>query len=207
MTHTIKAGRIGGIAAAAGSLSDNVPAPWEVFRPQQAVVELVWDGRIRGDVLDAGCGTGENALFLAEHGLRVTGIDISEGLVRRARQKATRRGTDVEFAVGDVLASPLPGRRFDSVIDSGLFHTLHPSDRFHYAAKLLEATREGGVLFMLCFSDSAPGYVGPACLSRADIERVFGQGWRLEDLEESRFELRQGFVPGWLACIRRTAPV
>jgi SAM-dependent methyltransferase len=190
-------------AAAANSLSVDLPAPWEVYRPQQAIVELVWDGRIRGDVLDAGCGTGENALFLAEHGLRVTGIDLSDRLIRRAWQKAVLRGTDVDFVVGDALDAGSLGKRFDVVIDSGLFHMLGAPDRERYAYSLGAVLRPGGRLFLLCFSDSAPGYVGPACLRRSDVERVFGRGWALERLEEARFELRHGFVPGWLACIRR----
>src|SRR6186997_2283287 len=72
------------------------PAPWDIGRPQPVVVRLASAGRFTGAVLDAGCGTGENALHLASHGLSVLGFDVAETALTIARSKAAARGLDVE---------------------------------------------------------------------------------------------------------------
>src|ERR671936_1905853 len=74
------------------------PAPWDIGRPQAAVVRLASEGGFAGAVLDAGCGTGENALHIAALGFSVLGVDVAETALAIARQKAADRGTDVEFA-------------------------------------------------------------------------------------------------------------
>src|SRR6266566_3792935 len=71
--------------------------PWDIGRPQQAYVELVQTGKIHGSVLDVGCGTGEHALYLAQHGHEVWGIDSSPTAIQKAQQKAAARGIAVTF--------------------------------------------------------------------------------------------------------------
>src|SRR5262245_48947671 len=73
------------------------PAPWDIGRPQGQFTAVA--DRVVGPVLDAGCGTGEHALYFASRGLRVVGIDFVEEAVRRARAKAAERGLAVEFLV------------------------------------------------------------------------------------------------------------
>jgi 2-polyprenyl-3-methyl-5-hydroxy-6-metoxy-1,4-benzoquinol methylase len=93
--------------------------PWDIGKPQTAIAESV--DLIISPVLDAGCGTGENALFLAARGQQVTGIDFVEDAIRIARRKAAERGLTVEFQVKDAMALQDWDRRFATVIDSGLF--------------------------------------------------------------------------------------
>src|ERR671923_2410750 len=76
-------------------------APWDIGRPQKALLGVA--DRITGSVLDAGCGTGENALFFAGRGCQVTGIDFIEEAIKRARRKAAERGLPVTFLVKDAL--------------------------------------------------------------------------------------------------------
>src|SRR5437763_15307523 len=68
------------------------PAPWDVGVPQPAVVRLAAAGAFSGAVLDAGCGTGEDALHLAARGLSVLGIDVAETALASARGQAHQRG-------------------------------------------------------------------------------------------------------------------
>src|SRR5215470_7323894 len=103
------------------------PAPWDIGRPQERFVAIA--DRVTGPVLDAGCGTGEHALFFAARGLRVVGIDFVAEAIRRARAKAAERGLAVEFLVKDALTLAGWGKRFASVIDSGLFHVFSDDDR------------------------------------------------------------------------------
>src|SRR3954453_11285230 len=90
------------------------PAPGDIGRPQPAVAAVA--DRVTGPVLDAGCGTGDNALFFAARGHRVTGIDFVEEAIRRARVKAAERGLSVQFLVKDATTLGDWGERFASVI-------------------------------------------------------------------------------------------
>src|SRR6516165_1897309 len=59
------------------------PAPWDIGKPQPQFTAIA--DRVTGPILDAGCGTGEHALFFAARGHRVVGIDFVEEAIRRAR--------------------------------------------------------------------------------------------------------------------------
>ena len=176
-----------------------------------ALIEIA--DRVTGAVLDAGCGTGENALFFAERGHRVLGIDFLEGPIQEARRKAAERGLDAEFITTDALTLPTLGRQFDSVIDCGLFHVFSDEDRVRYVAGLSSVTRPGGRLFLLCFSDLEPGSPGPEARLRAgDLRDAFADGWIMEELRAARFEIvpnlkdvsfSEGGPQAWFAVVRR----
>src|SRR6516165_5409002 len=157
--------------------------PWDTGRPQPAFVEVA--DRMTGAVLDAGCGTGENALFFAERGQPVLGIAFLE-----ARRKAQERGLDAEFVQKDALTLSGLNRQFDAVIDSGLFHVFSDEDRARYVAGLAHVTRPGGRLFLLCFSDEEPGTQGPRRVSQREIRESFADGWDVEEIRPTRLEVR-----------------
>jgi 2-polyprenyl-3-methyl-5-hydroxy-6-metoxy-1,4-benzoquinol methylase len=90
-------------------------APWDIGRPQKAILDVA--DRITGSILDAGCGTGDNALYFASRGHKVTGIDFLEEPITRARRKATERGLTATFLVMGALALKDWGERFGNVID------------------------------------------------------------------------------------------
>jgi 2-polyprenyl-3-methyl-5-hydroxy-6-metoxy-1,4-benzoquinol methylase len=163
-------------------------APWDIDRPQKAFVEAA--DRIVGSVLDAGCGTGEHALFFAARGRRVTGIDFLEGPIRLARRKASDRGLHAEFLVKDALTLADWSERFDSVVDSGLFHVFGDDDRKRYVDGLAAVVGPGGRLFLLCFSDEQPGTMGPRRVSKRELEAAFGRGWTIESMAPAHFEVR-----------------
>jgi SAM-dependent methyltransferase len=185
-------------------------APWDIGRPQQVFLDVA--DRITGSVLDAGCGTGENALFFAGRGHKVTGIDFLEEPIRRARRKATERGLTATFLVMDALALKDLPEVFDSVIDSGLFHVFSDEDRRRYIGGLASVLKPGGRLFLLCFSDEEPGAQGPRRVSKKELHGAFAQGWAIESIDPSRYEVRpdlkdltfsEGGPRAWLAVMRR----
>ena len=118
----------------------------------------VWKRReeFSGSVLDAGCGTGENALYLASRGHEVWGLDFIPVAIERADVKAQERGLNVHFQVGDALKLDQLRRTFDSVIDCGLFHTFTDEERPLYVSGLATVVRPGGSVHILCFSDNEP---------------------------------------------------
>jgi len=178
--------------------------PWDIGRPQPAIVRLAETGQIKGSVLDVGCGTGENVLYLAEHGYAAAGVDGAPTAIKKARAKAKRRGLSVSFEVGDALDLPTPQRHFDTLIDTGLFHVFSDDERPRFRESLGRVVRSGGTYFLMCFSDQQPGDWGPRRVTQAEIRAVFGDGWRVNSIEPSVFETNLGDAQAWLATISRS---
>ena len=185
-------------------------APWDIGKPQKAFIDVA--DQIPGSVLDAGCGTGENALFFAKRGHKVTGIDFLAEPINRAKQKAADRGLTATFLVMDALAVKDLPEVFDTVIDSGLFHVFNVSDRRRYVEGLATVVKPGGRLFLLCFSDQEPGTQGPRRVSSKEIRDAFAEGWVVESIEPARFETRpdmkdlvfsEGGPMAWFVRVRR----
>jgi len=181
--------------------------PWDIGRPQGAFRCLVEAGEIRGAVLDAGCGTGENALYLAGQGLDVMGVDAAALAVRKAARKARRRGLRARFAVHDALQLESLSATFDTVVDSGLFHTFDDGERRRFRASLAAALRPGGRYFMLCFSELESGSGGPRRVTQDEIRDVFdGHGFSVVRIDPALLETREGDGrKAWLAVIERVA--
>ncbi|MES2154718.1 MAG: class I SAM-dependent methyltransferase [bacterium] len=128
-------------------------AAWDVPFPQPAIVAAAAHRGFAGPVLDLGCGTGENALFLAGLGLQVTGIDLAPRAIQEARRKAEARGSSAAFRVGDALQASLPAHAFGAIIDSGFFHGLSAAERRAYWRCAVRVLAPGGRLHILGFSD------------------------------------------------------
>jgi len=179
------------------------PAPWDIGRPQRAIVRVASEGSLAGPVLDAGCGTGENALHVASLGLSVLGVDVAETAVALARAKADERGIEVEFAAADAFELERLGRTFQTVLDCGLFHTFDAHERPFYVASLASVTAPGGTVYVLCFSDEGTD-IGPHPVSQEELRAAFN-GWDVASLVPERIETRfhEAGAPGWLATIKR----
>jgi len=183
---------------------------WEIGRPQQAIIDVA--ERITGSILDAGCGSGENALFFAERGCKVTGIDFLADPITIAKRKAAERGLTATFLVMDALALKEITEVFDNVIDSGLFHVFSDDDRRRYVDGLASVLKPGGRLYLLCFSDEEPGTQGPRRVTRQELDDAFADGWVIESIEPSRYEVRpdpkdssfeDGGPKAWFVVARR----
>ena len=177
--------------------------PWDIGRPQPAIMRLAETGQITGSVLDVGCGTGENVLYLAERGFAASGVDGAPSAIRKARAKAKQRGLNASFEVSDALNLSVPERPFDTVIDSGLFHVFPDEDRLRFAGSLGRVVRLGGTYFLMCFSDQQPGEWGPRRVTQAEIRSVFSDGWHVNYIQPSAFETNIGDAHAWLASISR----
>ena len=162
-----------------------VGIPWDVHQAQPRLMELEALGGISGEVLDIGCGLGDNAIFLASRGHSVTGLDGSPTAIETARRRASEAGVAVTFAVADATNLTGYDGRFDTVVDSALYHCLDEDGRHAYIAGLYRATRPGARLHLACFSDgNINGVVAPmGAISESNLrDTLTANGWRIDFL-------------------------
>ena len=185
-------------------------APWDIGKPQKPFIDVA--DQITGTILDAGCGTGETALFFASRGHKVTGIDFLDEPIQRAKRKAADRGLSVTLLVKDAMTLKDWLERFDNVVDSGLFHSLSDEDRKKYVAGLATVLKSGGRLILLCVSNEEPGTHGPRRVSQKELRDAFSHGWTIESIKPVRgevtlnqkdFTFSEGGPKAWFAVIRR----
>lgn len=162
---------------------------WDIGRPQPAFDHLATAGKLVGRVLDVGCGTGEHALMAASLGYEAVGVDTSMRAIELAKTKATERGLQARFVVGDALRLVDLGEQFDTVLDCGFFHVLDDGERERYVVSLAEVVPPGGLYHMVCFSDRQPGDWGPRRVTPDEIRVAFSAGWRIESIESAVIDL------------------
>ena len=159
--------------------------PWIIDQAQPDLIAAAEKGEVRGPtVLDVGCGTGDNAIYLAGRGFEVTGVDVSAKAIGIAKQKAREAKVEVTFITLDALSIETLANKFDTVIDIGLFHNLK-GDRERYVRALSDVCASKGQLLMLCFSDQAGEYdvfphFYPKPMSQDEIRDNFSKRWKIE---------------------------
>ena len=160
--------------------------PWDTKAPKESVVAWQEAGLVRGAVLDIGCGLGDNAIYLAQQGHTVTGLDISPTALITAEHRAADAGVDVTFAVADATKLDGYADAFDTVIDSGMFHCLNDDGKRGYLTVLHRATRPNARLLLTCFCDANPPSedVPRPSVSEQALRDVMGTtDWAITELE------------------------
>ena len=172
----------------AGMYAEGIP-PWQIDRPQPEVIRLIEQGKFESPVLDVGCGTGDNTIELARHGLVVKGLDAVPEALERARKKMEQAGLkqSPEFVLGDALRLAESGVKARTVLDCALFHTFSDEERKDYIRGLEAVLSPGGRLHILSFSELETRQPGPRRLSLSEITGSFGKEWRVEDSVRCRY--------------------
>lgn len=165
-------------------------APWEIG-PRAELVDLVTTGRIPpGRAIDLGCGTGANAMFLAEHGFDVTGVDFSPVALAAARRAAARQGVRVRFVQADITAAALPGVEgpFDLLVDYGTLDDLRGAARRRMAATMHRLAGPASTVVLWCFYDEIAWWRRPGArfpgLKPAEVHDLFGAAFAVDRLPE-----------------------
>ncbi len=180
---------------------------WEIEAPQPVIVQLKEQGKIVGSVMDIGCGTGANAIYLAERGHEVAVFELVPRAIELAKARLGDRSLPVEFRVADVLRLSDLGKRFDTAIDAGVFHVFSDKDRARYVENVKRHLEPGGRLFLICFSEDQPGTDGPRRVRQSEIREAFAEGWVVESIEPAFYQTKpesHGAAKAWLATIRNT---
>jgi 2-polyprenyl-3-methyl-5-hydroxy-6-metoxy-1,4-benzoquinol methylase len=180
------------------------PPPWDIGCAQPALRRLADQGLLTGRLLDVGCGTGEHALLAASLGFPATGIDLSRNAIEIAGRKAAERGLAARFVVGSVFELDQLDEQYETVLDCGLFHNLHPRDRGVFQAALSASVPAGGKYFLLGFNDLITTPTTPYKLTEAEIIETFRPNWHVRRIEPDSIHVRTGCpVPAWLAALER----
>ncbi|MCX5339786.1 class I SAM-dependent methyltransferase [Streptomyces atratus] len=162
--------------------------PWNIGGPQPAVRTICDAGGFHGKVLDLGCGLGDNALYLASQGLRVSAVDISEVAVECGRDKARHNGVTVEFQVADAFSLATSGPQYDVILDSAFFHTLPAEESPRYTELLQAICNDGAELHLFTFSkELTPDYPGPRRVSESELREAFSADWDIKVIEATRY--------------------
>ena len=140
-----------------------------------------------GRVLDLGTGPGTQAIALAKIGFEVVASDISGTAVKKAEALAQQKSLTIRFVQDDILATKLEAP-FDIVFDRGIFHIFPPAERPAYVRSVRCLLKEGGYLFLKCFSDQEPPGEGPYRLSEADLRGALEPAFKVRTVRATLFE-------------------
>ena len=184
--------------------------PW-VGGPRSELVELVEAGRLTpGRALDLGCGEGDNAIYLAEHGFDVTAIDFAPSAIAKARRKARDAGVTVEFVVDDLTRLRSGYGQFDLLVDYGTLDDLGDRGRDAYVREVGPLVRPGGSFLLWCFEWTLRPWerlvtsilpFGRLALAPGEARRRFGHAFEVERVAGAS-ELA-GWPRGWAAYLMR----
>ena len=147
-------------------------------------------GEIDGRFLDIGTGPGTQAIQLSKIGFSVTGTDISEDAINRARRLSNK----VNFMVDNILETRLIEEGFDFIFDRGCFHVLAPEKRMDYVKTVHKVLAKNGFLFLKCFSIKEPMTEGPYKFSAKDISSLFTRYFNILKIKETVY---QGTLETW----------
>jgi SAM-dependent methyltransferase len=163
------------------------PPPWNIGEPQPELAALIRSGKICGEVLDAGCGVAELSLALAAEGQTVVGIDLTPTAVAAATKAAAERGlTTATFVQGDITSFTGYDGRFDTIVDSTLFHSLPIEGRDGYLRSVHRAAASGAVFYILVFAKGAfpPGAeFGPNTVSENELRDAVSKYWTIDEIK------------------------
>lgn len=161
--------------------------PWSIGEPQPELATLIEQGKIRGEVLDAGCGEAAISLYLAERGFTTVGLDQSPTAIELAKAEAAQRGlTNASFEVADISDFGGYDGRFDTIVDSTLFHSMPVELREGYQQSIVRAAAPGASYFVLVF-DRAGMPDGPANpVTEDELREVVSKYWTIDEVKPAR---------------------
>jgi SAM-dependent methyltransferase len=182
--------------------------PWETGRPSSELQRVVAEDRIAPcPALELGCGTGVNAVWLAQRGFDVTALDVSPLAVERARQRAAAAGANVRFLTADILAGPDVGGPFGFFFDRGCYHIVRELDLTAYL-RLLERVLRPGATGLVLAGNARQPRTGPPVVTEEQIRAELGRLFEVVRLREFQFDLAVGDDErhlGWSCLLRKRA--
>jgi ubiquinone/menaquinone biosynthesis C-methylase UbiE len=175
--------------------------PWNVGEPQPEFAELIRQGTLRSEVLDAGCGVGDTALEIAAQGYSVVGIDVAATAINAATKAAEKRGlTNATFVQGDITTA-LQGddERFATVLDCTLFHSLPVDARDGYLRAVHRAAAAGAAMYMLVFTTDALPADSPCpipnLVTQDELRDAVEKYWQIDEIRAAFVHVQLPDIP------------
>lgn len=160
--------------------------PWNIGEPQPELAALIAAGGVRSDVLDAGSGYAELSLALAADGYTVVGIELTPTAVAASRRAAADRGlSNATFVQDDITAFTGYDGRFNTIIDSTLFHSIPVEGRDGYQRAAFRAAAPGATYVILVFAKGAfPAELTekPNEVTEAELREAVGKYWEIDEI-------------------------
>ena len=183
------------------------PPPWNIGEPQPELAAVIRAGKVRGAVLDAGCGHAELALALAADGYTVVGIDLAATAVAAATKAAQERNlANVTFVQDDITTFTGFDGRFNTIIDSTLFHALPIEGRDGYLQSVFRSAAPGAAYYILVFAKGAfPAAVEtrPNEVDEAELRDAVGQYWKVDEVRPAFIHANPVFREAELEALPR----
>jgi ubiquinone/menaquinone biosynthesis C-methylase UbiE len=145
----------------------------------------------KGSFLDLGTGPGTQAIKLFERGFDVTASDLSSTSIHKALVRyKNKMNNKIKFIVDDIIKSHLSSNEFDFIFDRGCFHLISPEKRSIYMEEVNRILKEGGLLFLKCFSEKEPlRDTGPYRFSHEMIKKIFeNSGFKIQSIRETVYQ-------------------
>ena len=180
--------------------------PWDVGRPDFNLIEVVSQKPIQScKALDIGCGTGDNAIWLAENRFRVIGTDTSDIAIDKAKEKATKAGVECDFMLVDFLRNSISGAPFGFSFDRGCFHSFgSESDRRNFAKNVAAHLEENGLWLTIAGNaDEDRQGPGPPQLTAVDIVLAVESYFEILSLQSSHFGSNRPNPPRAWSCLMK----
>lgn len=175
------------------------PPPWNIGEPQPELATLIDAGKVRGNVLDAGCGYAELSLALAGDGYTVVGIELTPTAVAAAKKAAAERNLpNATFVQDDITSFTGFDGRFDTIIDSTLFHSIPVEGRDGYQQSVYRAAASGAVYYILVFAKGAfpaEAEQKPNEVDDAELREAVGKYWTIDEIRPAYIHANIAIAP------------
>lgn len=181
--------------------------PWEIHRPDKNLMQMVTDTPIKPcKAVDIGCGSGNNAIWLAEQGFEVIGCDSSENATGKAMEKAAKADVACSFYSMDFLRDKIPGVPFDFAFDRGCFHHFDDKEqREQFAGKVAEILEDGGIwLSLIGNADDLREDPGPPQRTASEIILAIEPYFEILSLISGHFDSNRKAPPrNWICLMKK----
>jgi len=181
--------------------------PWDTGHPSTELVRVVAEEHIQPcRAIDLGCGTGINAVWLAQQGFEAVGVDLSPLAIERARERAVSAGLSVHFQAVDLLDPPDLGAPFRFFFDRGCWHVVRRIDGTRYIQTVEKLTEPGSLGLVLAGNAREKMDPGPPVVTEEEFRTEWGRSFEVDWLRPFRFDPSPQ-VPGeplaWAGLLRR----
>lgn len=183
--------------------------PWDIGTPAPELQEAFGVLKLHGKpVLEIGCGTGTNAIWMAQQNCRVVATDISPTAIEQAKAKTAEAKVSVQYLLADICEAPaVKEGAVDFVFDRGVYHVMSPENRQVFAKRVCDSLSAGG--YWLCMAGSKDEVrenpdVGPPQLSAVEVIEPMEKFFEIYKLDRANFYLPNGTKhAAWIVLVRK----